>query len=76
MKFNFLGLFSKAIAQAGANTSPFALPAQKGIARKRAQKLAESLNCYTANDWPKTIECLRKVPEKNLTAVSYKFVRK
>lgn len=51
------------------------MPAQKGIARKRAQKLAESLNCYIPNDWSKTIDCLRTVPEKNITAVSYKFVR-
>lgn len=73
---DFLGLFIRAIAQAGANTSPFAMPPQKGIARKHAQQLTESLNCYTANDWPKTLDCLREVPEKNLTAVSYKFVSK
>lgn len=50
------------------------MPAQKGIAKKQAQKLAESLSCYTPNDWPKTIDCLRNVPEKNITSVASKFV--
>lgn len=64
----FLGLFSKAIAQSGTNLAPWAEPAHKGIARKRATQLAEYFDCHKLNDFGQTVECLRSVPAANITA--------
>lgn len=73
MKCQILGLFSKAIAQSGTSLAPWALPAYEGVAQKRARQLADYLDCYKDNDWAETIECLRKVPAKNITGLLYDF---
>lgn len=68
-----LGLFSRAIAQSGTNLAPWSLPAYEGVAKGRAKQLAGYLDCYKPNDWPQTIDCLRDVPAKNITAALYDF---
>lgn len=70
---NLVGLFSKAIAQSGTNLAAWSQPAHKGVAKHRAQKLSESFDCYTPNNWPKTLDCLRKVSAENITAAFYDF---
>lgn len=67
------GLFSKAIAQSGTNLAPWAQPAHKGVPQKRATYLAKKFDCYHANNWKKSLNCLRKVPAENITATFYDF---
>lgn len=67
------GLFSKAIAQSGTNLAAWSQPAHKGIARDRAIKLADMFKCHKPNHWPKTLNCLRKIPAENITAAFYDF---
>lgn len=69
----FSGLFFKAFAISGTNSVPWSQPALKGVAKQRAVKFAEYFNCYTPNDWPQTIECLRNIPAINITASLYDF---
>lgn len=70
---NYPGLFHRAITQAGVNMAAWALPARKGFARQQTAKLAKMFNCYAENDWARTVECLRTVPAKNITATLYDF---
>lgn len=67
------GLFSKAIAMSGTNLAPWSQPAYKGVARKRAIQLAQHFDCYKPNDWPQSIDCLRNVSAKDITAAVYEF---
>lgn len=69
----FVGLFSKAIAQSGTNLDPWAQPAHEGVAPKRAELLSSKFGCYSAENWSKTIECLRKVSAENITAAFYEY---
>lgn len=71
MKFS--GLFHRAIAQAGVNMTPWALPARKGFARQQTAKLAKIFDCYTPNDWAQTVDCLRTIPSQNITATLEDF---
>lgn len=73
IEIHILGLFSRAIAQSGINLAPWSLPAYAGVAKERAKQLADSLDCYKSNDWSGTMECLRNVPAKNITAALYDF---
>ncbi|XP_031636223.1 venom carboxylesterase-6-like [Contarinia nasturtii] len=66
-------LYSKGIAMSGTNLAPWAQPAHRGVAKKRAKYFAEYFNCYSPNDWPKTIECLRHVPAANISVAFYDF---
>lgn len=47
--------------------------AHKGVAEKRAIKLAESLGCYNSQSWKKTMECLREASAANITAAFYDY---
>lgn len=67
------GLVSKAIAESGTNLAPWSQPAHRGVAQKRARQLAENFDCFIANDWLQTIDCLRTVPARNITAAFYDF---
>lgn len=67
------GLFHRAIAQAGVNMAPWALPARKGFAREQTAKLAKMFNCYTPNNWTSTVDCLRTVPSQKIIATLYNF---
>ncbi|XP_037885698.1 venom carboxylesterase-6 [Glossina fuscipes] len=67
------GLFHKGIAQSGTYFNPWAQPAHKGVAAKRANKTALLLGCYhkNSNDWPEIINCLKQQSAYNLTAIVY-----
>ncbi|XP_031633954.1 venom carboxylesterase-6-like, partial [Contarinia nasturtii] len=67
------GLYSKAIAMSGTNLAPWAQPAHKGVAKKRATQFAEYFKCYSPNNWTQTIECLRNVPAANISSSFYDF---
>ncbi|XP_031616881.1 cholinesterase 2-like, partial [Contarinia nasturtii] len=67
------GLYSKAIAMSGTNLAPWAQPAHKGVAKKRAKQFAEYFNCYSPNNWTQTIECLRNVPAASISSSYYDF---
>lgn len=69
----FSGLIHKAIAESGTNLAPWSQPAHKGVARKRAAKLADKFNCYIPDDWSQSINCLRNIPAENITATLYDF---
>lgn len=69
----FLGLFHRAIAESGVNMAPWALPARKGFARQQTTKLAKIFDCYTPNDWARTLDCLRTIPSQNITATLEDF---
>lgn len=71
--FFFLGLFHRAIAESGVNMAPWALPARKGFARQQTTKLAKIFDCYTPNDWARTLDCLRTIPSQNITATLEDF---
>lgn len=49
------------------------LTAHEGVAQKRAIRLAESFNCYYANNWRKTLDCLREVPADKITNAFWDF---
>lgn len=68
-----LGLFSKAIAMSGTHLAPWSQPAYKGVARKRAIQLAQNFDCYKPNDWAQSIDCLRNVSAKDITAAVHDF---
>lgn len=57
----------------GTHLAAWSQPAYKGVARKRARRLAKQFECYTPNDWPQTIECLRNVSATDITAAFYDF---
>lgn len=68
------GLFHQVISQSGANFNPWAQPAHKGVAEKRAAKLGQMMGCdKKGDDWGKMMACLRKVPAENITAAYYDF---
>lgn len=71
--FVIVGLFSKAIAMSGTHLAPWSQPAYKGVARKRAIQLAQHFDCYKPNDWTQSIDCLRNVSAKDITAAVYDF---
>lgn len=73
MNLENLGLFHRAIAQAGVNMASWALPARKGFARQQTAKLAKMFNCYRPNDWAGIVDCLRTIPWQNITATIYEF---
>lgn len=72
----FLGLFSKGIASSGADVASWA-QSPPGMARMRAIQLAEQFHCLERSssrvDWSATMNCLRKIPAKNMSAVLYDF---
>lgn len=69
--FREIGLFTRAIVNSGTNLASWAQPHQKGMGRKRAKQVAQRFNCYIPKDWSQTIDCLRDVPSKNMSAVYY-----
>lgn len=68
-----IGLFARAIANSGTNLASWAQPYPKGMGRKRAKQVAQRFNCYIPNDWSQTIDCLRDIPAKNMSAVYFEF---
>lgn len=71
------GLFYRAISQSGNLMNPWADPAQKGIAKARALKLAELMNCSTSETSTKEIvECLRKAPADKIIGAIPEFLVK
>lgn len=68
------GLFHRAIAQSGTNLSPWSMMTHKGVAKDRALKLGEMMNCPT-DDTREMINCLRKVSAKNITEAFYDFFK-
>nr|AXB38858.1 juvenile hormone esterase [Sitodiplosis mosellana] len=67
------GLFSKAIAMSGTHLAAWSQPAYEGVARKRATRLAKQFECYEPNNWIQSIDCLRNVSAKDITAAFYDF---
>lgn len=69
------GLFSQVISQSGANFNPWAQPAHKGVAEKRAAQLGEMFGCSNKNgkNWKGMMKCLREIPASDITAANYDF---
>lgn len=68
------GLFHKGIAQSGTYHNPWAQPAHKGVAAKRAFKLAKLLHCENSeSNWKRMLDCMRKLPADAVTARLYDF---
>lgn len=68
------GLFHQVISQSGANFNPWAQPAHKAVAEKRAAKVGEMLGCdKKGDDWGSMMDCLRKAPAANITSTFYDF---
>lgn len=53
--------------------SLFFVTAHKGVAQKRAIKLAQTLGCHNSNSWKKTMKCLRQASAANITAAFYDY---
>jgi acetylcholinesterase len=69
------GLFHRAISQSGNVMEPWASPARKGVAKMRAIRLADMMNCPISGTSMKDIvECLRKVPAANITMALANFI--
>lgn len=71
------GLFHRAIAQSGTSLAPWGAVAHKGVAKERAKKLGEILNCphNNENNLKPMIDCLRKASAKDITEAFYDFFK-
>lgn len=68
------GLFHRGISQSGTNLAPWGAVAHKNVAQERAVKLGEMMGCeLESSNFSAMIECLRKVPAKNITEAFYDF---
>ncbi|SPP78197.1 venom carboxylesterase-6 [Drosophila guanche] len=65
------GLLHRGIAQSGTYFNPWAQPAHKGVAARRATKLAELVGCGSAGEWASKLKCLRQKPAKDIVASLY-----
>ncbi|XP_030378452.1 venom carboxylesterase-6 isoform X2 [Scaptodrosophila lebanonensis] len=66
------GLMQRGIAQSGTYFNPWAQPAHKGVAARRAEKLTQLVGCDQAGeDWTSKIECLRKRSAQDIVATVY-----
>ena len=69
------GLFQRAIPQSGTIFNSWAQPLHKGVAQKRALKMAQLFNCDNEeNNWKKIISCLKKVDAIEMTGKTNEFV--
>lgn len=63
------GLFHRAIQQSGTILNSWAQPLHRGVAQKRALKMAELVNCDNKErDWEKIVSCLKQVDAIELTS--------
>ncbi|KAL5279149.1 CES5A.2 family protein [Megaselia abdita] len=68
------GLFHRAIMQSGIFFNPWAQPLHKGVARKRALKVAEWVNCGNEKgNWAEIVSCLKQVDGYDLVRKSNKL---
>lgn len=68
------GLFDRAISQSGTLMNIWSDTARPGLAKMRAIRLANLLRCPISNtSFKEIIECLRKVPAKDITDALYSF---
>lgn len=68
------GLFDRGISQSGTLMNTWADPPRPGLAKMRAIRLADIVNCPIANtNFRKMIECLRKVDAKKITEALFEF---
>jgi acetylcholinesterase len=68
------GLFHRGISQSGTFLDPWAAVAHPGVAQKRSIRMGEMMGCQINGDnYEEMIECLRKVPAKNVTEAFYDF---
>ncbi|XP_002061222.3 venom carboxylesterase-6 [Drosophila willistoni] len=69
------GLLHRGIAQSGTYFNPWAQPAHKGVAAKRATKLAELVGCSGLHkqkqDWSSKLKCLRSIRAEDIVAALY-----
>ncbi|XP_060664137.1 LOW QUALITY PROTEIN: venom carboxylesterase-6 [Drosophila nasuta] len=66
------GLLHRGIAQSGTYYNPWAQPAHKGVAAKRAAKLTQLVDCDAAGeDWAAKLKCLRSKPAEQIVATLY-----
>jgi acetylcholinesterase len=69
------GLFHRAISQSGTLLDPWAGPMPKGLAKMRAIRLADKMNCPISGTSMKgMLECLRGVPAENITLALHDFL--
>lgn len=70
------GLFHRGISQSGTNLAPWAAVAHEGVAKERAERLGEMMNCPIQNsNYREMINCLRQVPAVNITETFYDFFK-
>lgn len=68
------GLFHRGISQSGTFLDPWAAVAHPGVAEKRSIQMGEKMGCQINNsNFAEMIECLRKVPAKNVTEAFYDY---
>uniref|UniRef100_A0AAG5D402 Carboxylic ester hydrolase n=1 Tax=Anopheles atroparvus TaxID=41427 RepID=A0AAG5D402_ANOAO len=69
------GLFHRVISQSGVNLNAWAQPAHPGVARARAIKLGEMLNCTQGLEgrFASMLSCLREVLAEDITKLIYDF---
>lgn len=65
-------LFHRAISQSGSLMEVWADPLRKGLAKSRAEKLADLMGCPNSSS-QEIVECLRIVPAEKLIAAVYEF---
>lgn len=66
------GLLHRGIAQSGTYFNPWAQPAHKGVAARRADKLAKLVGCGSSSDkWSERLSCLRQKPADDIVAGLY-----
>lgn len=68
------GLFHRAIPQSGTIFNSWSQPLHKGVAQKRALKMAELFNCDNEErDWKRIVSCLTLVDGTELTSKTGKL---
>lgn len=68
------GLFHRGISESGTNLAPWGAVAHKNVARARAEKLGEMMDCPLENlGYAEMIKCLREVSAVNITEAFYSF---
>ena len=67
-------LFHRAISQSGNMMNVWSEPLRQGLAKERALKLADMMDCSTECPTKEMIECLRKVPATKITGALRNFM--
>lgn len=68
-------LFHRAISQSGNLMNVWADPHRKGLAKMKAIRLADKMNCPISGSTIKDmVECLRNVPAEQITAAIRDFL--